>query len=150
MWMLSYCYGHRRGLTTCLLNFTVIQSIYFLISGHHGAIDLWNNRDLIRCFEKKGKRVFKDNFCCMFALETISLPRKIIEQCRLCQYNVVHKWLFNIKKLTSFWRTRHAFVPFYIDWKYRSSYFHINRCNLLKDVSPFIDFWNVQYPLSNK
>ena len=32
---------------------TVLQLIFFLKSGHHGAIDLWNDRHLLKYFVKK-------------------------------------------------------------------------------------------------
>ena len=59
--------------TSCKTKSTLPQSIVFPKSGHHGAIDLWNNSDLAQQILKNGKI----NFSCKFALETM-------EQSRFC------------------------------------------------------------------
>ena len=68
---------------------TVLQFHFFLESGHHGAIDLWNNRHTF--FEEIRKSHLLLYFCSkihVFAPQNYgamqTLPRKVMEQCRLC------------------------------------------------------------------
>ena len=60
---------------------TILQFIYFLKGGHHDAIDLWSNNYIL-------KYIFwnQENFISwfIFALKSMVLPCKIMEQCRLC------------------------------------------------------------------
>ena len=61
------------------------QSMCFLKSGNLGAIVLWNNSDLSKYFEKKIRKYnFWIIFAVNFSLETMSLKRTIMEQCKLC------------------------------------------------------------------
>ena len=58
----------------------------FTKSSYYGDINIWNNSDVPLKKNKKNWKIFcLDNFCLKFALETMSLPRKIMEQCKLCQ-----------------------------------------------------------------
>ena len=54
------------------MNITIKGTVYFR-SGHNGAIDLWKNSDLQRYSLKIF--ILED-----FAPETMSLPRKMMEQ----------------------------------------------------------------------
>ena len=68
----------------------VPQNIFFFKSGHHGAIDLWNNSDLTKYLTTKKKADFALQNYGVFILHPHqlrslhSLSLKIMEQCRFC------------------------------------------------------------------
>ena len=57
---------------------------FFLKSGNHGFMNFWNNNDFPKYVTKERENITWRFFCFIFYLEFMSLPRKIMEQYRLC------------------------------------------------------------------
>ena len=78
------CENRELSESTSILTYVKLPSrniFFFVKSCHHEPIDLWKDIHFSKFRSRKWEYLL---FCCVFALKTLSLPRKIMEQCSLC------------------------------------------------------------------